>query len=70
MGDVTSNPENQEVIRTLTDTAHSMNKLTVAQFVEDPNALSVLWGIGVNYIQGNFLQAPAEDLNYDFSAMG
>lgn len=70
MDDMVSNTENQDAIRNLTDTAHSMNKLTVAQFVEDPNALSVLWGMGVNYIQGNFLQGPQENLNYDFSAMG
>lgn len=70
MDDMITNPENQEAIRNMTDMAHSMNKLTVAQFVEDPNALSVLWGMGVNYIQGNFLQQPQEDLKYDFSAMG
>ena len=70
MENITSNGENQEAVKNLTDTAHSMNKLMVAQFVEDPNALSVLWGMGVNYIQGNFLQAPSEELNYDFSAMG
>lgn len=70
MENITGNQENQEAVKNLTDTAHSMNKLIVAQFVEDPNALSVLWGMGVNYIQGSFLQEPSEELNYDFSSMG
>lgn len=70
MQNITGNQENQDAVKSLTDTAHSMNKLIVAQFVEDPNALSVLWGMGVNYIQGSFLQDPSEELNYDFSSMG
>lgn len=70
MEDLPSSQENQETIRSLTDMAHSMNKLVIAQHVGDPNSLSVLFGMGVNYIQGNFLQEPAEELAYDFSAMG
>jgi EAL domain-containing protein (putative c-di-GMP-specific phosphodiesterase class I) len=38
--------------------------------VEDANSLSILWGLGINYIQGNFLQPPSENLEYDFSTMG
>ncbi len=70
MENITGNQENQDAVKNLTDEAHSRNKLIVAQFVEDPNALSVLWGMGVNYIQGSFLQEPSEELNYDFSSMG
>ncbi|MGI9301102.1 MAG: EAL domain-containing protein [Gammaproteobacteria bacterium] len=70
MRGLSDSAENQEAIRKLTNTAHSMNKMTVAQFVEDATVLSVLWGMGVNYIQGNFLQAPSENLEYDFTNMG
>ncbi|HSP01505.1 MAG TPA: GGDEF domain-containing response regulator [Thioalkalivibrio sp.] len=69
MEKLTSNEENQESIRQLTDGAHGMNKLVVAQHVEDATGLSILWGIGVNYIQGNFLQAPSTKLDYDFTSM-
>jgi hypothetical protein len=69
MEKLTSNEENQETIRQLTDGAHGMNKLVIAQHVEDATGLSILWGIGVNYIQGNFLQAPSTKLDYDFTSM-
>ena len=69
MGEISTNSENQEAVRTITDTAHSMNRVSIAPYVEDAAALSVLWGIGVNYIQGNFLQEPSGETDYDFSTM-
>jgi EAL domain-containing protein (putative c-di-GMP-specific phosphodiesterase class I) len=65
-----SSEENQKAMRQITDTAHSQNRLILAQQVEDANSLSILWGLGINYIQGNFLQPPSENLEYDFSTMG
>ncbi len=70
MKDITENTEHQQTLRMISETAKEMGKLTIAQHVEDANALSVLWGMSVNYIQGNFLQEPSKNLNYDFSAMG
>lgn len=70
MENIGQDNENQEAVRTLSDTAHSMNKETIAPYVEDAGTLSVLWGIGVNYIQGDFLQEPSESMEYDFSTMG
>jgi multidomain signaling protein FimX len=69
MEKLSSSEENQETIRGITDSAHGINKLVIASHVEDATGLSILWGIGVNYIQGNFLQAPSEKMDYDFSAM-
>ena len=46
-----------------------LNKLTIAQCVQDATSLSVLWGMGINFIQGNFLQEPTADLDYDFTSM-
>lgn len=60
--------ENQERVKEITQTAHSMGKLTIAEFVQDANSLAVLWQCGVNYIQGYFLQEPSTSLDYDFSA--
>ncbi|MCG5500426.1 EAL domain-containing response regulator [Ectothiorhodospira lacustris] len=62
--------EDQEVLKHLTDTAHSQGKMIIAQQVEEAATLSILWGLGVNFIQGNFLQAPSGALEYDFSSMG
>jgi diguanylate cyclase (GGDEF)-like protein len=70
MENLAGSPENQSTIKGLTDKAHTLSKLTIAQRVDDANALSVLWGMGVNFIQGNFLCPPSETADYDFSSMG
>ncbi|MCW9013919.1 MAG: EAL domain-containing protein, partial [Gammaproteobacteria bacterium] len=69
MEELSSSSENQEAVKKITETAMEMNKLTIAQCVQDATSLSVLWGMGINFIQGNFLQEPAPDLDYDFTSM-
>ncbi len=41
---------------------------TIATAVEDANSLAVLWTVGVNYIQGYFLQEPSATIAFDFSS--
>ncbi len=67
MRDLAENRETQDTVKSLTDMAHSMGKLTIAEWVEDAGTLAVLWQCGVNYIQGYFLQEPDAALSYDFS---
>lgn len=69
MDNLSTNTTNQEAVKKITEQAMALNKLTIAQCVQDATSLSVLWGMGINFIQGNFLQEPMPDLNYDFSAM-
>jgi len=64
------NTQNQEAIQQLTAQASERGKLTITQFVPDAASLSVLWGMGVNFIQGYFLQEPSAIMNYDFTDMG
>lgn len=59
--------DNQAVVKSIVEMARSMNKLCIAEFVEDASSLTVLFQYGVNYIQGYFLAEPTEGLNYDFS---
>jgi diguanylate cyclase (GGDEF)-like protein/PAS domain S-box-containing protein len=61
-------PEQRENLKEIVTTAHSMGKLTIASFVESASVLSSLWQIGVNFIQGYYLQAPTEQMDYDFNA--
>ncbi len=70
MEDLSQNPENQESIRELASQASSLNIRSITPAVEDAAILSVLWSLGVDFVQGNFLQAPQKLLNYDFSSMG
>lgn len=59
--------QHQETVQSIIQTAHSMGKLTIAEFVQDANSLALLWQFGVNYIQGHFLQEPSTALDYDFT---
>lgn len=60
--------ESQDALKEMVASAHAQGKLTIAPFVESAAMLSTLWQIGVNYIQGYYLQAPTEKMNYDFSS--
>jgi len=39
--------------------------MTVASSVEDAGSLAILWNIGVNYIQGYFLQEPSSTITFE-----
>jgi len=67
MDDLADNPQSQETIKKIAELASASNKFTIAQFVKDANSLSLLWGMGVNFIQGFFLQEPQPEMNYDFT---
>ena len=69
MLDISENQENQRSIREITEALKPLNTKVIAQFVEDAAALSVLWGLGIHFTQGHFLQAASEEPNYDFSNM-
>ncbi len=69
MENLADNPQNQELIKNITENASAQGIFTVAQFVPDASSLSILWGMGVNFIQGYFLQEPSAELNYDFTEM-
>ncbi len=62
-----SDTDNQAMVKSILDTANSMNKQCIAEYVQDAHSLAVLWQSGINYIQGNFLQEPSETLSYDFT---
>ena len=68
--ELVENTDNQEAIQNLAAQATERGKLTVTQYVPDAASLSILWGLGVNFIQGYFLQEPSPVMNYDFSDMG
>ncbi len=69
MSGISENQENQEAIREIAGALKPMGTKVVSQFVEDADTLSTLWSLGINFTQGNFLQPPTEEPNYDFSSM-
>ena len=69
MDDLIDNPKNQDTIKKITARATELGKFTIAQHVPDASSLSILWGMGVNFIQGYFLQEPLPEMEYDFTEM-
>lgn len=55
-----------KIIRSL----HASGVLTAISGVEDPSTLPVLFMTGINYIQGNYISEPLEEIDYDFSSEG
>lgn len=69
MTDILENEKNQEIIKDIAMKASELGKMTIAQHVQDVNSLSLLWGMGVHFIQGYVLQEPQPHLEYDFTEM-
>ena len=65
-----NNEDSQEIIQTITDLGRNNGFQTIAEHVQDPGCLAVLWQHGVNFIQGHYLQKPEDKMDYDFSSAG
>jgi EAL domain-containing protein (putative c-di-GMP-specific phosphodiesterase class I) len=50
----------QQRVRALVEAASKRGIRTIAERVEDANTMAVLWQLGVQYIQGYFVNAPEE----------
>ena len=48
----------QQRVRDLVDQAKSRNVGTIAERVEDANTMAVLWQLGIEFIQGYFVNEP------------
>ncbi|HUN27013.1 MAG TPA: EAL domain-containing protein [Steroidobacteraceae bacterium] len=57
---LTSDADLQRRVRTLVEDAKRRKVETIAERVEDANTMAVLWQLGVQYIQGYFVQTPEE----------
>ncbi len=58
----------QDTLKQLNTSAISHSVKTIALGIEDANSLAILWTVGVNYIQGHFLQEPSINISYDFNS--
>jgi len=59
--DLPSERGNQAFVRAIIEVARGMGKLTVAEFVEDGTTLVMLRAMGVDMVQGYFLDRPVAD---------
>lgn len=60
------NPDNQQRIRDIAGKARELGIQTMAEFVADAASMSILFGSGVDYVEGDFLAATGPDMNYEF----
>ena len=51
-------PDNQVFVRSIIEVARGMGKQTVAEFVEDAASLQLLQALGVDMVQGYYLDQP------------
>jgi EAL domain-containing protein (putative c-di-GMP-specific phosphodiesterase class I) len=58
--DLAGNHETQAVVKRLVEHAVKLKIETIAERVEDANTMAVLWQLGVQFIQGYFVNAPEE----------
>lgn len=52
--------QRQQLVRELVDVARSKNMSTIAERVEDANTMAVLWQLGIEFIQGYFVNEPEQ----------
>ncbi len=52
----------------LVDFARSNNRAIIAPQIEDARTAATLWSAGADFIQGNFVQRPGGELDFDFDA--
>jgi diguanylate cyclase (GGDEF)-like protein/PAS domain S-box-containing protein len=64
--DLAKNTESQKKVREFVAQARKLDKQTIAEFVSDASSMTVLFSIGVDLVQGNFLAPPSPAMNYEF----
>lgn len=60
------NKPDQE-LKELISHVHTQKIKIIAPQVEDPRSIALLWSSGVDFVQGNFVQRPENNLLYDFN---
>lgn len=61
-------PRMRDELRRLVHLAHEHGRRVIAPRIEDAQSAATLWTVGVDFIQGNFVQHEAQNLDYDFRA--
>ncbi|WP_223789809.1 GGDEF/EAL domain-containing response regulator [Marinicella meishanensis] len=62
MQDLGNNTENQEKVKDIVDKAHNQGKQVICEFIEDASTMSIMWKMAVNFVQGNFIAEPSENM--------
>ena len=66
--DIESNSPKQKNFMSMVKSLQTSGVLTAVTGVESPTILATLFTAGVNFIQGNYISPPLENLDYDFTS--
>jgi diguanylate cyclase (GGDEF)-like protein len=61
--------KNFEKVTAIMELAKQNGYITIAEGVENPAALAILWELGVSLAQGYFIQAPTGNPDFDFQSI-
>jgi len=62
---ISRDKEHHELVKSFNEQLQKEGVKTVVTHIEEAAQLARLWNIGVDYIQGNFIQEPADSIVYD-----
>ena len=65
--DLQENQGDPQVLKALINSIAENNMLSIVPCVENAGVLATLWQVGVNYIQGHYLQSPSPSMDYEFT---
>ena len=68
IGEGLRNAALREELRQIVTQAHERDRKVIAPRIEDAQSASLLWTLGVDYIQGDFVQQAGQDMSFDFHA--
>jgi len=66
IANLTENKDYQPLVKEFVTLAHENGKQCIAECVDNPATLAILWQCGVDMMQGNFVQEPSRELAYNF----
>ena len=61
-----SDPEDQQRLQDIVRIVHELEKQTITVSVEDAHCLAILWSSDVDFAQGNYIQEPLPELEFNF----
>jgi EAL domain-containing protein (putative c-di-GMP-specific phosphodiesterase class I) len=69
VGSINRKGESLSKVTAIMKMARQNNCITIAEGVESPASLAILWELGVDMAQGYFVQAPSGKREFDFEDM-
>jgi multidomain signaling protein FimX len=66
MEDLPKNPKNQQALSELAQKTREKGIQTIAEFVQDAASMTILFGCGIDYAEGDFLAVSTPEMQHEF----